>query len=184
MTTPKTKATSPNRTSEPLSGHSEAPSRALLPRRGPDASACAARKFQDRQSVAAPGMEPSPFRRCSSLARRPVLTLLMLLAGQGGMLATAPSLAQTVELQAAASPASAPQTAPTSGAVTAEGVNINSAGIEELARALNGVGRSRAEAIVRYREEFGPFESIEELSEVSGIGASTLERNRELLRLQ
>jgi competence protein ComEA len=37
---------------------------------------------------------------------------------------------------------------------------------------------------VRYREQFGPFESIEELTEVRGIGAATLERNRERIRLE
>lgn len=62
-------------------------------------------------------------------------------------------------------------------------VNINSASADELARQLNGVGSSKAEAIVRYREQFGPFESIDELAEVVGIGPSTVERNRPLIRL-
>ena len=59
-----------------------------------------------------------------------------------------------------------------------QSVNINSAAPAELAAGLQGVGLARAEAIVRYREQFGPFESIDELSEVSGIGAATVERNR------
>ncbi|EAQ96796.2 ComEA family DNA-binding protein [Congregibacter litoralis] len=63
-------------------------------------------------------------------------------------------------------------------------VNINSATALELAEGLTGIGGSKAEAIVRYREEFGPFESIDELSEVTGIGAATVERNRQRLRLQ
>jgi competence protein ComEA len=62
-------------------------------------------------------------------------------------------------------------------------VDINTASASELAAGLNGVGASRAEAIVRYREQFGPFESIEELAEVSGIGPATVERNRAILRL-
>lgn len=57
-------------------------------------------------------------------------------------------------------------------------VNINEAAPAELAAALTGVGLSRAEAIVRYREQFGPFETVDELSEVSGIGAATVEKNR------
>lgn len=57
-------------------------------------------------------------------------------------------------------------------------VNINEAAPAELAAGLTGVGLARAEAIVRYREQFGPFETIDELSEVSGIGAATVERNR------
>ncbi len=63
-------------------------------------------------------------------------------------------------------------------------ININTANAEELASGLTGVGGSRAEAIVRYREQFGPFESIEELAEVSGIGMATVERNREHIRLE
>jgi competence protein ComEA len=69
-------------------------------------------------------------------------------------------------------------------AVDSVGVNINTATASELAAGLSGVGASRAEAIVRYREQFGPFESIEELAEVSGIGSATVERNRDRLRLQ
>ena len=57
-------------------------------------------------------------------------------------------------------------------------VNINTADAQELARNLTGVGGSKAEAIVRYREQFGAFESVEELAEVTGIGAATVERNR------
>ena len=63
-------------------------------------------------------------------------------------------------------------------------VNINSADAATLAEALTGVGSSRAEAIVRYREMYGPFESIEELAEVSGIGSATLERNRGSITLE
>lgn len=63
-------------------------------------------------------------------------------------------------------------------------VNINSADAATLAEALSGVGASRAEAIVRYREMYGPFESIEELAEVSGVGSATLERNRERITLE
>lgn len=64
------------------------------------------------------------------------------------------------------------------------GVNINTATAEELAETLNGVGAGKADAIVRYRTQFGPFGSIEELTEVKGIGAATIERNRNLLRLE
>jgi competence protein ComEA len=78
-------------------------------------------------------------------------------------------------------PAAAPQ-APA--ASPPGGIDINSATAAELAAGLNGVGASRAEAIVRYREQFGPFESIEELVEVGGIGPATVERNRALLRLR
>ena len=56
-------------------------------------------------------------------------------------------------------------------------VNINTASAEDLAQNLNGVGLSRAQAIVAYRESFGPFYSAEELTAVRGIGKNTVEKN-------
>lgn len=50
-------------------------------------------------------------------------------------------------------------------------VNINSASVEKLST-LNGIGKSTAERIVRYREENGYFNTIEDLMNVSGIGES------------
>jgi competence protein ComEA len=46
-----------------------------------------------------------------------------------------------------------------------------------MAQNLVGVGLSRANAIVAYRENYGPFYSAEELSAVRGIGKSTVEKN-------
>ena len=48
-------------------------------------------------------------------------------------------------------------------------VNINTAGLEEL-DTLPGIGESLAGRIMEYRETNGPFESVEEIMEVSGIG--------------
>lgn len=47
-------------------------------------------------------------------------------------------------------------------------VNINTADEDEL-MTLNGVGQSRADAIIAYREEHGRFEKIEDLKNVAGI---------------
>jgi len=63
-------------------------------------------------------------------------------------------------------------------------VNINSADADALAAGLKGVGQSRAMDIVRYREAYGPFSSIEELTEVKGIGKSTLDNNRAVITLE
>ena len=63
-------------------------------------------------------------------------------------------------------------------------VNINSADAQALAQGLKGVGLSRAQEIVRYRETFGPFASIDELVEVKGVGMSTIEKNRAVLTLE
>jgi len=63
-------------------------------------------------------------------------------------------------------------------------VNINTADAKSLAAGLKGVGQSRAEDIVRYRETYGPFASVDELAEVKGVGKSTIEKNREVLTLE
>ena len=56
-------------------------------------------------------------------------------------------------------------------------VNINTADAETIASTLKGIGLKKAQAIVEYRENFGPFHDVEELLEVKGIGKSTLEKN-------
>lgn len=62
-------------------------------------------------------------------------------------------------------------------------VDINSASVDELANALDGVGQSKAEAIVAFRDQYGPFMEAQELIQVQGIGNSTVERNRENILL-
>lgn len=59
------------------------------------------------------------------------------------------------------------QTEPGQGAADGK-VNINTASKEELTT-LNGIGESRAESIIGYRETHGGFQSIEELMNVEGI---------------
>ena len=59
----------------------------------------------------------------------------------------------------------------------ADPVNINQADAETLADVLVGVGMSKAQAIVAYREENGKFYSAEELTAVRGIGESTIAKN-------
>jgi len=64
-----------------------------------------------------------------------------------------------------------------------ETVSINTATAEELAQALNGVGAKKAQAIVSYREEYGPFKTVEDLKQVPGMGNALVERNLERLTL-
>lgn len=59
-------------------------------------------------------------------------------------------------------------------------VNVNTAGLEEL-ETLPGIGEVLAGAIVAYREEHGPFTSVDQLLDVSGIGEVTLEELRDLV---
>lgn len=63
-----------------------------------------------------------------------------------------------------------------------ETIDINTAGVEELME-LPGVGPAYAERIVAYREENGPFESVEEIMNVRGIGEKTFLRIRDRIRV-
>lgn len=63
-------------------------------------------------------------------------------------------------------------------------VDVNSASAEEIAEALKGVGMSKAEAIVEYRNENGQFRHVDELVNVKGIGLRTVDINRELIKLE
>lgn len=56
-------------------------------------------------------------------------------------------------------------------------VNINTGSTEELASALIGVGTEKAQAIVDYRKEHGPFTDKSQLANVKGIGEATLKKN-------
>jgi len=63
-------------------------------------------------------------------------------------------------------------------------VNVNSADAATLAKELDGVGLSKAQAIVDYRKAHGPFRSAEDLAKVKGMGSKTVDRNRPNLRFE
>ncbi|KAA0762540.1 helix-hairpin-helix domain-containing protein [Bacillus sp. SH5-2] len=54
-------------------------------------------------------------------------------------------------------------------------IQINSASKEQLEK-ITGIGSRKAESILKYREEHGPFQKIEDLLEIDGIGAKSLEK--------
>ena len=58
-------------------------------------------------------------------------------------------------------------------------VNVNTADAETISESLQGVGLSKAHAIVEYRQKHGPFKSPDDLSLVKGIGERTVELNRD-----
>ncbi|NIY48414.1 ComEA family DNA-binding protein [Cedecea colo] len=62
-------------------------------------------------------------------------------------------------------------------------VSINTASAEVIAQVINGVGLKKAQAIVSYREEYGPFKELDQLQEVPGIGSALVERNRARIKL-
>jgi len=91
---------------------------------------------------------------------------------------------------------SIPQTAPTStsnlnplptqvipnepGEGPREQIDINTASFEEL-DSLPGIGQDKANKIIAYRQENGPFPTIEAIQEVSGIGPATYENIKDLI---
>ncbi|QNG98976.1 ComEA family DNA-binding protein [Pseudomonas sediminis] len=84
--------------------------------------------------------------------------------------------------------ASAVETSKTEPAATASAqvaqavtVNLNTADADTLQRELAGIGATKAQAIVAYREADGNFASVDELLEVKGIGEATLDKNRDKL---
>lgn len=57
-------------------------------------------------------------------------------------------------------------------------VNINTANASQIADALNGIGMSKAQAIVDYRSSNGLFSKADQIISVRGIGESTYEKNK------
>jgi len=62
--------------------------------------------------------------------------------------------------------------------VYAAPVNINKADAEQLSQSLNGIGLKKAMAIVKYRKENGAFKTLDDLTNVKGIGEKTVKKNK------
>lgn len=61
--------------------------------------------------------------------------------------------------------------------VFAQAVNVNTADATIIAESLKGIGQKKAEALVQYRTDKGPFKTINDLTNVKGIGENTVENN-------
>ena len=68
--------------------------------------------------------------------------------------------------------------------VVAAPVNVNTASAEEIAQALYGVGKYKAQAIVKFREEHGYFKSVQALKKVRGIGQGILDGNNDDIKIE
>ena len=62
-------------------------------------------------------------------------------------------------------------------------IDVNSATAEQLSESLQGVGPQKAAAIIAYREQHGPFQTVQDLTKVKGIGDSLLDKNKGLITL-
>lgn len=63
-------------------------------------------------------------------------------------------------------------------------VDVNTADAKTLAKELDGIGMSKAQAIVDYRKANGPFKSADDLARVKGVGKKTVDRNRPNLKFE
>lgn len=78
--------------------------------------------------------------------------------------------------------AEGPSTTKTAAVKAVTMVNINTANAESLASVLTGVGVTKANAIIAYRDLHGQFKSADELTAVKGIGSATVEKNRNRIK--
>jgi competence protein ComEA len=105
--------------------------------------------------------------------------------GEQIVVGLAPARGQPAVLGSSVSPGSA-AAGPTSSASRAGGpaqpVNLNTATVQQL-DTLPGVGPVMAAAIVAWRDAHGKFTSVDQLSEVDGIGPGRLEKLRPLVRV-
>jgi len=97
------------------------------------------------------------------------------------LLALTTSFSQTVQ---AKKQGKEQQVAATQQSKSSINVNINSANAETIAEALKGVGMKKAQAIIEYRKKHGDFKAIEEIASVKGIGAATIAKNFNRIKLK
>jgi competence protein ComEA len=62
-------------------------------------------------------------------------------------------------------------------------INPNQATVEDLDKGLLGIGPKKAQAIVDFRKENGPFKTLDELTQVKGISQKTIKKNESRLFL-
>lgn len=63
-------------------------------------------------------------------------------------------------------------------------IDLNKASADEIAFNLKGIGPSKAERIVEWREKNGPFTSVRDVLQVKGIGEKTLQVIRHLIKVE
>ncbi len=72
--------------------------------------------------------------------------------------------------------------APSTGTSSAGKINVNSASASELTN-IPGIGAKKAQAIIEYRNQHGPFQKVADLDKVKGIGAKMLEKMKPYVEL-
>jgi len=68
---------------------------------------------------------------------------------------------------------------PVKAAVQSNAININTATAQIITDAkIKGIGKKRAEAIVAYRTQHGPFKSVDDLKNIKGLSQKVIDANR------
>lgn len=93
---------------------------------------------------------------------------LMLLTPPLALAAESTDAAETVQAKPAATVPAAAR------------INVNTADVLTLT-GLKGIGEKKAQAIINYRKEHGPFSSLEQFEAVPGIGPSIIAKNKNLI---
>lgn len=86
--------------------------------------------------------------------------------------ATQISSSTETEANSAKSAGSASKSSDNSATAVSYPINLNTATVEELV-SIDGLGESRASAIIEYRDYLGGYTSVEQIKEISGIGDAT-----------
>jgi competence protein ComEA len=95
-------------------------------------------------------------------------------------IATALAICLVLAGAPAASAAAAPHAAPKAGASEARPIDINTADGAAL-ESVPGIGKSLSQRILAFREKNGPFQSVDDLLKVQGIGEKSIEKLRPYL---
>ena len=117
------------------------------------------------------------------------LVLCAVIVGYNAFFVPSTSAPTTVTVWNGEDPTASSPGNPAEGSSSSDGgkvyqtVNLNTADAQTLATSLPGVGEVIAHRIVEYREANGPFSSIEEIKNVSGIGDKTYEKLRPYLTI-
>ncbi|OBX03712.1 ComEA family DNA-binding protein [Gallibacterium genomosp. 1] len=93
-------------------------------------------------------------------------------------------LSGSVAVAESSNPLPAAETAQLQQATQNDKVNLNNATAEQLQKGLVGIGAKKAQAIIEYREQHGPFVSVEQITEVKGIGSAIFEKNKDRLAIE
>ncbi len=121
-----------------------------------------------------------PFRSMEDLDKVPRMGPTMMEKLQGRI--DFGNLPADTSASSAAPSTTDPKAAPAKSSTTSGKVNINTGSLEDLMN-LKGVGEATAQKIIDYRKAHGPYKSIDELDNVSGIGAAKINGFRDQVTL-